>query len=530
MMLSRSRTAPVNSVRDIGRREKKAWWAWYAMCLFGTLLFAVIANGTVAHPFSVAFLLLVIVAGICIVRPVAGVFVVVFLVMLGDPLTSSWYPFTKNLSSAESILFVSNQMIFNPLEICLAALTLGWVLHMMARHQVRIEKGQLFAPLMAFTGFLLFGLVNGLARGGNSNAAFWELRALLYLPLIYVLLTNLFTKRRQYQALFWLIMIAVFINSIIALWYQSTLTAAEQAGSETLVAHGATLPMNAMIVLIAAAWMLKGGSQARRYLLPVLAIPAVIVYLESQRRAAVVALVAGLLMFAVFLFWTNRKKFWKIAPVALIFAALYTTAFWGDTTSMFGFPAQAIKSVVAPDEVSDRNQSSDQYRVFEKIDIVATIKSAKITGIGFGHPFLRPVPLPAINPFLLEPYMPHNSILWIWMKTGIAGFISMLFLFAKAMRTGARNALEVQRGDFAAVTFTSVAFVMMYAVFAYVDIAWDSQNVVFLAVAMAVIGSASRLQDEATRAARAVEETEDYEPRVVEVPRRARVASLAVRN
>src|SRR5207248_101205 len=122
--------------------------------------------------------------------------------------------------------------------------------------------------------------------------------------------------------------------------------------------------------------------------------------------------------------------------------------------------------------------------------VVATIRSSPITGIGFGHPFLRPVPLPPIAPFLLEPYMPHNSILWIWMKAGIGGFVAMLFLFGTAMRTGARAGLRIGRGNYAAITVTSTAFVLMYAVFAYVDILWDPQNIVLLAVAMAQISHA----------------------------------------
>jgi O-antigen ligase len=89
--------------------------------------------------------------------------------------------------------------------------------------------------------------------------------------------------------------------------------------------------------------------------------------------------------------------------------------------------------------------------------------------------------------------MTHNSILWIWMKAGVGGFIAMLLLFGKAMRTGARATLRAGRGDFAAMTLTSTAFVLMYAVFAYVDIAWDGQNLVLLAVAMAQICSATRL-------------------------------------
>ena len=46
----------------------------------------------------------------------------VFFAILGDPSISDWYPFTKNFSSVESILYVSNSTIFSPLDVFLGAL------------------------------------------------------------------------------------------------------------------------------------------------------------------------------------------------------------------------------------------------------------------------------------------------------------------------------------------------------------------------------------------------------------------------
>jgi hypothetical protein len=484
--------APATDVRDVNRRERKVWWGWYSVCIAGTLLAAMLASSGARRLFPAALVVLCIVLVTAILRPATGVYLVVILTVLGDPQTWPWYPFTKNFSSAESILYVNNQLIINPLELCLFALAVGWLLQMMSRRQVRVQKGHLFWPLMIFTAFLFFGLFNGLSKGGDQNAALWELRPLVVLPVLYILITNLFDRREQYRRLIWLVMIGTFINALVALLYQRGLSAEQSDAVDSLVAHGATLPMNAMLVLIAAAWMLRPTSQSLRVVLPIMAGPVVFVYLVSERRAAVVALLAGFGLLAIFLFWTNRRAFLRIVPIVALLASMYTAVFWNDSTSMAGFPAQAIKSVIAPDSVSERNQSSDNYRVLEKIDVLATIQSSPYTGIGFGKPFLRPVPLPNIAPFLLEPYMTHNSILWVWMKVGIGGFVAMLFLFGAAMRSGAKAGLRLMTGDDAAMTVTAAAFVLMYAVFAYVDILWDPQNVLVLAVAMAQISSVLR--------------------------------------
>ena len=74
-MLSRlgRSTITANTVRDIDRRETKAWWSWYGLFLLGTLFMALIASRTTSRPFSLAFLLLMIVVALCVVRPVLGV-------------------------------------------------------------------------------------------------------------------------------------------------------------------------------------------------------------------------------------------------------------------------------------------------------------------------------------------------------------------------------------------------------------------------------------------------------------------------
>jgi O-antigen ligase len=516
----------VDTAQDAGHRNQMAWWRTYTLCLFGSLVVAVLAIRTAPGPFVLALVVFFIVLAIALLRPALGLFVVLFFAVLGDPQTSSWYPATKNFSSHESILYVNDRLILNPLEVCLGALLVGWLLQMMSTGRFTVRRGVLFRPLMVFVGFMTLGLVIGLAHGGNSIAAFWEFRALAYLPIVYVLLTNLFERRQQYVRLYWLIMTAVLINSVIALLFERTLSIPEKDGLETLVAHGATLPMNAMVVLVGACWLLHVKSAAYRLLLPLMAVPVVAVYLMSQRRAAVVALIAGLIILGLLLFWTRRRLFWKVAPVVLLIGTLYTAAFWHDETSLAGFPAQAVKSVVAPDEVSDRNQSSDLYRIVEKQDVLATIQSSPILGIGFGVPFLRPYPLPSINPFLLEPYMPHNSILWVWMKAGIGGFIAMLYLFGRSMRAGARAVLRAGGGSYGAITLTSTAFVLMYAVFAYVDIAWDAQNLVLLGVAMAQIAAVGMLRED--RLADVVEPEEEADDPAGPVPRPARL--VAVQN
>ena len=148
-----------------------------------------------------------------------------------------------------------------------------------------------------------------------------------------------------------------------------------------------------------------------------------------------------------------------------------------------------MKTVVAPGQLSDEDKGSDQFRAIENYNIVYTIRSQPLTGIGFGQQYLRPIPNADISFVQWWEYRTHNAVLWIWMQTGVGGFMAMLYLFAAAIRHGTRRLMCASPGYDAALLLTSVVFVVMYAVFAYVDIAWDTESMVFLGIAFACIAS-----------------------------------------
>ena len=115
-----------------------------------------------------------------------------------------------------------------------------------------------------------------------------------------------------------------------------------------------------------------------------------------------------------------------------------------------------------------------------------TIRANPLFGVGFGQKFLQPLTLPDISFFEFWEYLPHNAMLWVWIKTGIFGFVAMLFLFARAVQHGARSAMQVRSYDHVAVVVMGFSYVVMFLVFSYVDIAWDARSTIFLAVSFAL--------------------------------------------
>jgi O-antigen ligase len=477
------------------RTNDRTWLAMYLVVLAVSGVLGLVALGSAPKPLALPLTMLLLTTGLVVVRPVAGIYLIGFFALFTDGAVSPWYPFTKNMSSHESILYMGNAFVLSPLEVLVALTTTALLVRLLLdRGSTKFVRAPLFWPAMAFLGFLFLGFAFGIATGGDRYVATWEMRPILYLPILYVVITNLFTSRRQYHRLGVVMLVALVIHSVLALVLFLSLSETGRDGLESLVGHASAIQMNVVIFLALAAWLLPRSPKAMRILVPVAAVPIVWAWLISQRRAAVVALAVAVLVFVLLLAKLNARMLRRIAPLIVVLAVGYLAAFW-NSEGLVGFPAQAIKTVIAPTEVGAKDQSSDGYRTVENLDISATIHAKPITGLGFGQRFYRPYPLPDISFFPFYEYLPHNNVLWIWIKTGIGGFIALLYLFASSIRHGTRAVLRLEEARDRLLAFAALSYVVMYLVYAYVDVAWDARSMVCVAVAMAICSDLLRLPD-----------------------------------
>ena len=448
-----------------------------------SLFFGALAWKTVPAFFSVAFVALTLTLIAWLVKPLAGLHLTIFFTLIGDTVTVGWFPFTKNFSSSESILFLANQATFTPLELVLAAACVSLALWQVSAKRAPFVAGALLKPLMVFTVFVILGLMLGVGTGGDLRAAIWEVRPFFYLPVVYILATNLCRTARHYRQVYWTAMVAITGQAILSLVYYSGLSVPEKDELESLIEHAAAIHINALIMLMLISLLFKGCTAGMRALLLLMAIPSVVVWIISQRRAAVIAIAVAFILLMVVLRWRQRRTFRRFAPIATIVIVGYLGAFWNAQSSV-GFPAQAVKAVISPDSVSETDRSSDLYRLIENYDLNFTIRSAPILGLGFGQKFLRPIPLPDISFFEFYEYIPHNSLLWVWVKTGFGGFVALLYLFGRSLMLGSNAIRKTTNGRDAAFLTMAVMYVAMYAVFTFVDIAWDARSTVFLGLCM----------------------------------------------
>jgi O-antigen ligase len=476
------------------------------MAILGlTFVMGIVALFRVPDPFPIALLVLVLACIAAFFRPAVGVYVLVFLTMVGDTVTMEWWPFTKNMSSKESIFYVNDQLFLSPLELLAGVTLAAWLIRQIADPTWRFIRGRMFWPIATFTAFVVFGYLRGIASGGDRRIAVFEGRALFYVIIVYVLITNLLSTRRQYVRLVMTALVAVAIQSIFSLTYYRSLPGSERAALESLGEHSATIPMNALLILLIGSLIFK-CSRWIRWTSFLLAIPIGWAYILSQRRAAMVALFVGVFILICILYQRRRRAFWFVAPATLFVGLGFVLATW-NAQGAIGLPAQAVKTVLFPDQLADADTSSDLYRQLEAANIYYTIQQNRIFGIGFGQKFLQPIPMPDISFFEFWEYIPHNNVLWIWVKMGFFGFAALLYLFGRGVQLGARSIALVRTNTQAAFVLTGVCYVVMFIVFAYVDIAWDARCTVILGIAMALCADFVQAEDTApaTRRARHVE-------------------------
>jgi hypothetical protein len=333
----------------------------------------------------------------------------------------------------------------------------------------------------------------GLARGGNVTIGLWEVRPIFYMGAMFILTSNLLTERKHLNTIYWLLTFALFIEGISGVVFSAVKLNWDVGSVEKITEHSAAIHINTYIVLMAATWLYK-GSVSRRIVMPMLAAPVLFTYVATQRRTAFLTLGISFALMAVILYKERRQLFWLITPPAVVFAVLYIVAFW-NVEGAAGMPAQAVKAIVAPDTASAKDQSSDVYRLIENMNSAFTIHAYPLTGVGFGNKFIIAYPMPDISFFDWWEYITHNSIMWIWMKTGTGGFLAMMTLISVSVMTGVRAVWRMPGGDMGAIALTITLFLIMHFMYAYLDMSWDNQGMLYVGVSLGILSRMEKIVD-----------------------------------
>jgi hypothetical protein len=423
------------------------------LCFLGL---ALLSESVADKPEVIFALGISLILAVCIVRtPVVGTYMSAAIAILFDTLPSAYSSTplsTLGIFRNLNYLGLPDSLVVSLFEV---VLTLSLVSALFQRFHARkkLRQGPLFRPLLAFGACVVIGEILGIMGGGDFKTSLWEIRPLMYLLLLYVLAVNTIREGKQIRILLWLTLVCVGIRCIEGINRYVQMSPATRAIASTVLDHDDSLFMVIPFALLLAAiiwrrWLPK-------QLLPwlIVLLPAVGYMIVINHRRAAYLCIFLLLATCLPLLWVSlrsqqqRSRFVGALVVGMLLGSLYLGAFWNSNGGL-GAPAQAVKSMIQPDE---RDFDSNLYRDQENANLEYTIGFSPIIGIGFGRPMEVNTPMVDLtSSWPLQLYMPHNNVLWLWMRMGIIGFIifwvaigAAFLLIARATRLGAGRLREL---------------------------------------------------------------------------------------
>jgi hypothetical protein len=246
------------------------------------------------------------------------------------------------------------------------------------------------------------------------------------------------------------------------------------------------------LIFVVIAQQVFGGPTWQRLFGPPLAAVTIYTLLATERRAGYIALMVAFIALAIVFLVAHRKAFFCFAVPVLLAGAIYMPVFWNNT-GMVGQPARAVRSLFNPDP---RDAQSNLSRELEKLNVFATIRAAPLLGVGFGREYLIVAPGPDISWFVLWNYEPHHNVLWIWLKTGAAGFVVFWLLMGTSIARAGYFAKTLRVPELRTFAILSLVGVVTTLVFSYVDLGLTAGRVpVFLGTLMGALAVLDRVRE-----------------------------------
>ncbi len=422
-------------------------------------------------------------------------------------------------------MWTHTRLIVSVNELFMALVLL--ILIIKSRHgRARFDGGMLMLPLGLYMLMVGISAVHGLLSGGTMYLVLWEIRAQVYLFVAYILTCSLIRSRDQVWALFWILVIAVGLRAV-----EGTIRffVMARGHAQELYPHEQSFFFNGFLTLYLILLFYRSPPRLRRvatYFLPFVAF----ITLANERRAAIAALGVAWIALGLIVYVTRPEHRNLIRAIAITLAIVfppYYLAFQHQNGSI-ALPARAVASFVSP---TARDALSDQYRNNEDADIRFTMKTSPIYGYGFGKPMLLPYPLPDISKiYVFWNIMPHNSILWVWMRLGTIGYLLFWFLIGQGIIVSLGLARRLRDPRLQGIAVFVALMIVQEVIFGYLDLQWVKYgNLIAVGV---LLGLLSRLPA-ADSSPEPVEEITSASPRQAEplpMPRPFSVADGKLRR
>ena len=421
--------------------------------------------------------------GYAVSQPRAGFYLVAFLAIAG---TGSM-PFADQVRLGDT--YPAYGLYLTPLEMLVAASTLGLAIRLVFDDRMTLRVGSLFLPIAALMLTVFLGIAVGIHRGADFSVMRSETRGFFYLPALSLLATHVLRSRADLRRFTSMLVLAINIMAAFSIYHYYAEVRATVGSQDLAFPHEDSLFCAAGVIIVLAriVWTRSGLGELKSATLLVLPTFALLV---MRRRAGMVALDAGLLLLCVVLVRDNFRLFLIAVPIAVLGAGLLLAMTWNDPGGL-GQPARAFRAATGGDQqLSARDQSSDDYRAVEAVNIRLNIQNQPLTGLGFGRPYAFFAPVPDLSFWPLWRFVPHDSVFWVWMKAGALAFIALLALFAAAMMRSVQLMTALRSDSLKPLGFALAAIVLMFVLFSYVDLGMVTlRAMLFFGLVLGAIGA-----------------------------------------
>jgi O-Antigen ligase len=334
---------------------------------------------------------------------------------------------------------------------------------------------------------ILFVWLLGLATGGNFGFSLWQVNAVIYIPLTFLLFQAALRGPADHKALAKVLLAAAAYKSVLAYYIMHTVFGAKdpwtgiRASLPYATAHADSLLFaDACLVVIALLLERQKVKAWAAFLLPLFAVGMI----SNNRRVVWVQVIAVLV--TVFIIAKDnpvKRIVRRAAKVVVPLVAVYVWAGWNSMSGGTFKPVRTLRSVV--DAKSD---GSSFWRELENFNLMVTLRNNPIFGSGFGHPYQEYVAMPVVE-YPLEHYLPHNGILGLWAFTGVVGFAGLAMLWAGGVYFAIRSYHAAKSGTDRAAALVSFGAVLVWLMLAWGDLGLGVWPAVFTVAPAFAVGA-----------------------------------------
>jgi hypothetical protein len=387
-------------------------------------------------------------------------------------------PFFWNMSTACQFFTGSNALGFLHLnfgEVVMAMTLIFWVLRQVAMRELHWRSGAFFTWFALYLAWCCYGFVRGMQKGGDVTTALWELRAQAYFALAYLLATNMITDRKHAMTLLWVMAICIGLKSIVGT--ANYIRNPDVSADEGVLSHEDSLLFN--IVLFGAMLLSLAKVEPKlRWGFMVFVPTALLANLANGRRAGIAALIVAFpiaVALSAVLLQERRKALIQFLVGMAFVGSIYMPIAWNGQGA-WALPARAIKSKFSPD---GRDASSDYYRMAENNNLKITRDSSPWLGYGYGRPYIVVFQQPGrFDPFMN--ILPHNGILWIWMRLGNIGFALFWMFVATVLIRGPQLLRTIRDSRLQVVGILAISVFLMQLIYGEYDLLFANYRTMWI--------------------------------------------------